>query len=224
VTGLPRRLLVTVAMVGVCSLAAQAASPEAASPDGRWRVSGDGATVLVRDGGRVVKSLPARSLGGQEDAAVSIVQHLAARRSFVIAFDGLAELWELSVDPAAAPVFDGLVHDFRSGEGLASPGFLGVRRTRLEAPVRVPLAFDARRGYVLARAAEDAPNGNARLTLLQLDIRREVAHWAVAGDPDLAGARAVQRNGRPLIELPDSRRAGATIRVDLRAATLTYGD
>jgi hypothetical protein len=212
------------AMAGMCSLAALAAPPEAASPDGRWRVSGDGATVLVRDGGRVVKSLPARSLSGQEAAAVSAVRHLSARRSFVIAFDGLAELWELSVDPAAPPVFEGLVHDFRLGEGLASPGFLGVRRTKLEAPVRVPLAFDAHHGYVLARVAEDGPGGNARLTLLQLDVRREIAQWAVAGDPDLADARAVQRDGRPFIELPDSRRGDTTMRIDLRAATLTYGD
>jgi len=222
VTRLRRWLAVTLAVVGGCSIAALAATTQATSPDGRWHVAGVGSTVVVRDGGQIVKSLPAHSLGGQEQqAVVSVVQHLAARRSFVIAFDGLAELWELSIDPAAPPLFDGLVHDFRLGEGLASPGFLGVRRTKLDVPVRT-LAVDASQAYLLLRAA-DSPDGRARLSLVQLDVRREIARWALQADPDLAAAAAATRLGRSLIDMPD-RRGGAPITIDVRAATLRQGD
>ena len=40
------------------------------------------------------------------------------------------ELWEISYDPAAEPIHDGYVHDYRMGESIAKPGFQGVRRTR----------------------------------------------------------------------------------------------
>jgi hypothetical protein len=188
-------------------------------------VAGEGAAVVVRNGeGEIVKSIPARSLAGHEVATtVTVIKYLAARRSFVVGFAGLAELWELSVDPAAPLLFDGMVHDFRLGEGLASPGFLGVRRTRLDAPVR-ELAIDARHAYALTRAIEDTPDGRARLALVQLDVRREIARWEVTADPEFDSAKSVDRANHPYLDLPDRRRGGATITIDLRAATLALGD
>lgn len=186
-------------------------------------MAGGDSSVVVRDGGRAVRTLAARSLGGGEDAAVRLVRYLAARRSFVIAFDDrLPELWELSVDPDAAPVFDGLVHDFRMGEALGSQGFLGIRRTRLDAPV-VALVFDASQAYVLARFAADSRDGRTRLALLHLDVRRILAHWEIEADPDFDEPLTIQRDGRPFIEMID-RGGGPKILVDLRSAKLSYGD
>lgn len=149
------------------------AGPAASSDDGRWRVEGQGAAVVVSDGGRAVKTLPAARLDGREPSAVSDVRFLPQRRSFVMAFEALAEVWELSVDPNAPPLHDGLVHDYRMGEAIASPGFLGVRRTPLEAPVRT-LAVDARGGpYVLARSADGA------WLLINLDVRRAIGRYVV---------------------------------------------
>jgi hypothetical protein len=196
------------------------AAPEATSPDGRWRVAGADGSVLVVDAGQVVKTLPARSLDGSGGASLTVVRFLAARRSFVIAFDTLDELWELSVDPAAPPVFEGLVHDYRMGEALGSPGFLGVRRTRLDFPAR-ELAVDASQAYVVLRGA-DAPDGRTQLALAQLDVRRVIARWTLAAEPDLAAARSFSdARGRLLIEMPDRRAAGGPpITVDVRAAAL----
>jgi len=154
------------------------AAPDAISADGRWRVEGQGSSVVVLDAGRTVRTLPARRLGGNEDASAVAVRYLPARRSFVIAFDTLAELWELSVDPNAPPVFDGLVHDYRMGEGVASPGFLGVRRTPLPAPVGA-LAVDANNNaHVLARGAD-------AWWLINLDIRRPITRFELAPNPEL---------------------------------------
>lgn len=206
-----------------CLSGVAAAATEAISPDGRWTVSGGDGHVVVRDGGRVVRKLAARSLGGNEDAAVHAVRHLAARRSFLISFDHrLPELWELSIDPAAAPVFDGLVHDFRMGEALGSPGFLGIRRIRLETPPGA-LGVDASQAYVLVRSSANTPEGQVQLVLLNLDVRRSIARWEVDADPDFANLVELERRGRPLIALPD-RRGGPKLVVDPRAASLSYGD
>jgi hypothetical protein len=159
------------ALLGVIALRAVAA-PEAVSADGRWRVVGEPAAVVVYDGAERVRTLAARELQGGAGGAPRQVQYLPARRSFVISFHApMRELWELSVDPAAAPVFDGLVHDHRMGEAIGAPGFLGVRRTPLDDPVDA-LAADAAGGpYVLVRSA-------GVWLLIQLDVRRAIARYA----------------------------------------------
>jgi hypothetical protein len=165
-----RRALLAGALAGLACTWTLAA-PVATSADGRWRIEGRDGAVLVFDGERLAKTLPAQRLGDNERAGLVDVVYLPARRSFVIAFDTLPELWELSVDPQAPPVHDGLVHDYRMGEAIASPGFLGVRRTPLAAPLRA-LAADARGGaYVLARSADGA------WLLINLDVRRAIGRY-----------------------------------------------
>lgn len=159
------------AVLALAAASAAVASPEASSGDGRWRVAGDGDSVVVFDQGRPAKTLPARSLQGREAGAVREVRYLAARRSFVVAFDEpLRELWELSIDPDAPPVHDGLVHDWRLGEALPSPGFLGVRRTPLGAPALALAADAAGSAYVLVRTPE-------AWLLVNLDVRRAIARY-----------------------------------------------
>jgi len=136
----------------------------------------------VFDTGQPVKTLPARALSGDSASAISAVRYLPQRRSFVIAFDTLPELWEISVDPNAAPVHDGLVHDYRMGEAIAAPGFLGVRRSLLSAPARA-LAIDAgNNAHVLARSA-------GAWWLVNLDIRRAITRFEVSANPALEGQR-----------------------------------
>ncbi len=153
------------ALAACCGIAL--AAPAAESSDGRWRVEGQGHAVVVFDTGQPVKTLPARALSGDNASAVSAVRWLPQRRSFVIAFDTLPELWELSVDPNAPPIHDGLVHDWRMGEAIAAPGFLGVRRTALDAPART-LDTDARGAAYLTVQTPDA-----RL-VVNLDVRRVI--------------------------------------------------
>lgn len=193
----------------VCCSLAQAA-PGATSADGRWRVEGLDRTVVVRDGDRTVKTLPARSLSAADSGRAVSMLYLPRRRSFAIGFDaGLPELWELSVDPDAPAVFDGLVHDYRMGEAVASPGFLGVRRTRLDATV-LSFVADASNAYLLALASDGS------LVLLNLDVRRAIARWAIAdADPDLAAAQAVGST----IVVPD-RRGTTPLVIDVRAPAL----
>lgn len=169
-----------IACLGALSLVAlstRAAEPaQASSPDGRWQLRAEGHALVVLDRGERVKTIDASRRDGQQRSTVAEIHAVPQRRSFVIAFDTLAELWELSIDPNAEPVFDGLVHDWRLGEGIAEPGFLGVRRTPLGRPLR-ELQIDDSGAFVLGREP-DASGLRGALRLVQLDVRRAIARFA----------------------------------------------
>ncbi len=177
-----------------------AAPPEVDTVDGRWRAEShdEGGTLVLRAAdGTVQRRLPARSLDGTRRGTITAIADLPRRRSVAVGFDGLDELWEVSLDPAAPPIFDGLVHDYRMGEAIATPGFL--------APRRIPLA-----GRVLAlRAGAQAPQllvlfgGEApALHLVNLDVRRSLNRVPVPPGADLAAAPWDDTAATPRLRLP----------------------
>ncbi len=207
------------ALVGVLLAASvQAAPPTVTSADGRWRIVADGHTLTVFDAaGRSVRSHIAAAADGSGRSAATAVFDAAPRRSFVVIFETLAELWEISYDPNAEPIYQGLVHDYRLREGIAEPGFLNVRRTRLDAPLR-DAGFDRSHAFVVARAP-DLADGQAVIYLVQLDVRRTIAVFTLRGDPDTAAVWRVRRDGREILEVPD-RQGGPSLQIDPRAARL----
>lgn len=213
-------------LVWAVTLSAQAAlaaqTLQATSADGRWRVVAEGTTIVIEDtvGAERPRSLRVAALDGSGTSEVASIHDAAPRRSFVIAFRTLPELWELSYDPRAEPIYDGFVHDYRMGEGIAIPGFLNPRRTKLESPLQ-GLVFDRSHAFVLGRAGAGA-DGRAQLHLVQLDVRRVIARFAVAGDPDMSAARALDGIGRSEIRVPD-RTGGAATVVDVRNARIVPG-
>lgn len=99
-----------------------------------------------------------------------VIRTHAKRQSFVVAFGACSELWEISYNPQAEDIFDGLVHDYRNHEGLARPGFLGVRRTLLAQPLD-DLLIDTETPHVLGRARWHQSD----VHVINLDIRKERA-------------------------------------------------
>ena len=174
-----------------------AAQPAATSGDGRWRLeAGEPASLHLSDaGGQRVRSWPAAALDGSRPSAVSDLRDNPARRSFLASFATLPELWEISYDPDAGPIFDGLVHDYRMGEGIARSGFLGVRRIPLEAPLTV-LAIAGQGRHVLGTT----PAGDGRVTLdvVHLDVRRRIARVPLQVTPAAGSAALFLREGREL--------------------------
>lgn len=152
----------------------------ALSADGRWLLAGHAqphSLVLLDAQLEPVRSYRTGALAGGASSAVAGVWHAPARRSFVVSFDELPELWELSYDPAAAPIYDGLVHDYRMGEAVATAGFLGVRRTPLEHPLPLLLGDTTLRHVagIAARRADPADEtSGASVEIINLDIRRRV--------------------------------------------------
>ncbi|HMN20478.1 MAG TPA: cytochrome D1 domain-containing protein [Ottowia sp.] len=186
----------------------------ALSSDGRWLLAGNEApaSVLLFDADLNLASWHgASALDGRQVSAVSALADAAPRRSFVVAFERLAELWEISYDPRAEPIYDGLVHDYKMGEGIAKPGFLNMRRTPLEAPF-TDLGFDPDTRLVLGRLRPAAGDGaEARVQVVHLDVRRKIAEFALAGQPRLGAATPLRRGDGVLLAVPNA----ATAMIDL---------
>jgi hypothetical protein len=148
------------------------ASAIVASSDGRYlaiAVASPPSLVVLDRNLRVERKLPALDVDGRRTSAVAAVIDMPNRRSFLAALPGLPEVWEVSYDDAAPPIFPGLVHDYRFGEAIAVPGKLNPRRVPLEAPVD-DLFADPGGADVLGSAY-----GSSRVQVLNLHVRRRIA-------------------------------------------------
>jgi hypothetical protein len=148
------------------------------APDGRWVALAHGEVLTLFDRtGRDSLTLPGTDRAGRLHARCTQLLALPGRRSIIAVWPGLGELWELSLDPAATPVFDGLVHDYRLGEGIAASGYRHPRRTVLGAPGAPVPWFHA----VAPGVAWLAGTLGDRLQVWHLDVRRRIADWALPG-------------------------------------------
>jgi mono/diheme cytochrome c family protein/DNA-binding beta-propeller fold protein YncE len=178
----------------------------AVSGDGRWVMAANYLphTLALFDAGlNLVKTFAATTLDGKASSRVSAVYDAAPRGSFVVAMKDVPELWEISYDPKAEPIFDGYVHDYRMGEGVAKPGYLGVKRTLLDEPLE-DFFFDQSYRYALGatrpeRSAAERPSAQ----VVNLDIRRKVADLPIAGMPHLGSGITFAWNGTTVLASPN---------------------
>jgi hypothetical protein len=157
------------------------------SGDGRWWLVADRQQprlLLFSADGQLRRDWVVASLDGRQRSRVAALQASSPRRSFVVALQDLAELWEISLDPQAEPVYDGLVHDYRMAEAVATPGYLGLRRASLARPLQ-DFRIDPSGQLVLGVGAADATGGDA-LEVIHLAVRRRVARLLLDGPADLA--------------------------------------
>ncbi len=141
----------------------------AASPDGRWVAAAHGEALSLLDaGGKPLASFEGSDLARTFRGAATALFMLPQRRSFVATWPALGEVWEISVDPQAAPIFDGLVHDYRMGEAIARPGYLGARRAPLGRPLPEFTFADAHVPWL-------AGTLGAEVMVMHLDVRRRIA-------------------------------------------------
>lgn len=161
----------------------------AASDDGLWILIAHGQGLSLLDAsGRVVKAFEGTDLSRRRRGAAQALFHLPQRRSFLASWPELGELWEISLDPGAPPIFDGLVHDYRMAEAIANPGYLGARRAPLGVPMPA-LSFADRRVPWVAGVLQDA------VAVVHLDVRRRIALLPVPGALPQAALLRTDRNG-----------------------------
>jgi dihydro-heme d1 dehydrogenase len=176
----------------------------AVSGDGRWVMAANyfPHTLALFDADlNLHKTYAAATLDGRSSSRVSAVYDAAPRKSFVVALKDLPELWEVSYDPKAEPIFDGLVHDYKMGEGIAKPGYLGIRRTRLDEPLD-DFFFDQSYRHVLGATR---PRGDATTSaqVVNLDVRRKIAELPIAGMPHLGSGITFEWNGTTVLASPN---------------------
>ncbi|HYR01046.1 MAG TPA: cytochrome D1 domain-containing protein [Casimicrobiaceae bacterium] len=168
----------------------------AVSSDGKWVVAGNYLphTVVLLDARdlSLVRLIPAADRAGRS-SRVSAVYDAAPRRSFIVALKDVPELWELPYDPKAPPVYEGYVHDYRMGEGLAEKGPFPVRRIALD-DVLDDFFFDAPYDHLIG-ASREAGKGQ----VVNLNVRRKIATVDLPGLPHLGSGITWEWNGTPVV-------------------------
>ena len=154
-------------------------------------VSGDGKWVMVAnylphslvllDAGdlSLVKVIPTLNAAGDKTSRVSAVYDAAPRKSFVAALKDVPEVWEISYDPEAEPVAEGLVHDFQYKEGHFTPGMFYPRRTLLKD--YLDDFFFTQTYHEILGASRSASKGQ----VIFLDGRKKIADLDLPGMPHL---------------------------------------
>lgn len=179
----------------------------AVSADGRYVMVANylpGNLVLLDADLQLVKIIPAQSLDGKEQSRVSAVYDAAPRKSFVAAMKDMPEVWEISYDEQAAPIFDGYVHDYKMKEGIALPGFLNPRRTRLDT-VLDDFFFDQTYRNVMGSSRE----GQGQV--VNLDVRRKIGDLDLSGMPHLGSGITWHRDGRTVMASTNLRENAITV-------------
>lgn len=120
---------------------------------------------------------PVHDLAGQRSGWATHALAHEARRSLVLPVPALGEVWEISLDPQAPPLHDGLVHDHRMGEAIARPGHYGVRRLPLREPDdEVPQHLHGARQQAWVYGPV-----RAGMAVLNLDVRRRLVTLPAEG-------------------------------------------
>lgn len=192
-----------------------------------WQVSsGDGLLVLqaqaeppcllVFDGrpgahGAPLHAIVPAARDGRVATHIAALRTAPLRRSFIVAPADLPELWEISYDPHAEDLYDGLVHDYRFGEGVPRRGFLGLRRILLPEPLAV-FVLDPHEAEAWGLAAAP-PAGSGEGQVINLDVRRRVAVMPAAEmreamasrhRPEASGPRVLDAASAPQAPAPSA--------------------
>ncbi len=156
----------------------------AVSGDGKWIMVANylpnNLVLLDANDLALKKIIPAVSLRGEKKhSRVSAVYDAAPRQSFVAAMKDIPEVWEISYDPKAEPVADGLVHDYKLGEGDFKPGQFTPRRIYLDDYLD---DFFFTQSYdELMGTSRDTAKGQ----VINLDVGRKIADLDISGMPHL---------------------------------------
>lgn len=188
----------------------------AVSGDGRWVMAANYLpnTLSLFDADlNLVRSYSATSLDGKRTSRVAAVYDATPRHSFIVTLKDMPELWEISYERQAEPIYDGLVHDYKMGEGMAKPGFLEIRRTPLEEPLE-DFFFD--QSYRHAVGSTRSEGGKAvAAQVVNLDVRRRIASFPLSGTPHLGSGIAFAWKDTMVLASLNLKDAGVTV-VDMK--------
>lgn len=148
--------------------------------------------------------------GKGHSSRVSAVYDARPRKSFVAALKDIKEVWELSYDENAPPVYDGLVHDYRMGEGIPVPGPFPPRRILLDD--YLDDFFFVPDYSALVGASRDGVRGQ----VVNLDVRRRIATIDLPGLPHLASGISWTYKGRTVLATPNLREGVVSV-IDMKS-------
>ncbi len=183
----------------------------AASSDGRWIIAGNylpHSVVILRASDLSPYEVIPVANGKGETSRVSAVYNAPPRQSFIVALKDIKEIWELSYDPDAPPIYGGFVHNYRVGEEegiVVDEQPFGIRRIKINDYLD-DFFFDPAYAEVIG-AARNAKNGQ----VVNLDARRKVADLDLAGLPHLGSGITWRRDGRLVMATPHLKEAAVSV-------------
>ncbi len=124
----------------------------------------------------------------------------------------MPEIWEIATDPAAPPVYSGLVHSHEHGmiEALpSSQGLFALRRIEVPEPLD-DFFFDPPYRNLIGSARE----GKAAI-VVNLNVGRDIKRLELPGLPHLGSGIAWTRNGAPVMATPHLREGKISV-IDMR--------
>lgn len=179
----------------------------AVSSDGRFAMAANyfPHTLVVLDTRDLT---PIRVIEVKDDSGkssrVSAVYDAAPRKSFVAALKDIPEVWELSYDDNAPPLYTGLVHDYQQGEGMPAPGPFPPRRLRLEDYLD-DFFFDASYEHLVGSSRDGGGQ------VINLDAGRKIASIGLPGLPHLGSGISFDYQGRTVMASPNLKEGVVTV-------------
>jgi hypothetical protein len=181
----------------------------AVSSNGKWLLAANARpntlTVLHAGGLGLFKII---NVAGSDGSALEVaaVHDAGPRQSFIVAMQDAREVWELSYDPEAAPVYGNFVHSYRAGqvEGVVVEEQPFARRRLVLAERLTGFFFDPAYAEVIAGVL----GGGA---VYNLDARRRVTRLDLAGAPRFTKATSWAYGDRWVMAVPDARQASIDI-------------
>lgn len=182
----------------------------AVSGDGKWVMVGNFLphTLVVLNAADLS---PARVIAVADakgrSSRVSAVYTAPPRRSFVVALKDVKEVWELSYDPDAEPVYAGLVHNYEPGQTEAVGAEKQPFARRRIATEDYMDDFFFNQGYTeLIGASRDGKGA-----VYNLVVGRKIADLDLPGMPHLGSGITWVRDGVPILATPNLK--GAVVSV-----------
>src|SRR5574339_628194 len=129
------------------------------------------------------------------------------RNSFIAALKDVPEVWEISTDPDAAPVYGGMVHSYERGmvEALpSSQGLFALRRIEVPEPLD-DFFFDPAYRNLIGSARD----GHA--VVVNLTVGRDIKRLEMPGMPHLGSGISWTWDGRPVMATPHLREGKISI-------------
>ena len=158
----------------------------------------------------LVRIIPVADRNGEQTSRVSAVYTAVPRDSFIVALKDLKEVWEISYLDDPPTVYNGYVHDYRSGEAIAETGRFPVRRIELEDYLD-DFFFDPPYRNLIGAA-----RGGGKGRVVNLIVGREIASLDLGGLPHLGSGITWSREGREVLATPNLR-AGVVSVIDLQS-------
>jgi len=152
----------------------------------------------------LIKVIPATDDFGK-GSRVSAVYTAPPRRSFIVALKDIKEVWEISYADHPPPVYGGLVHDYRLGEGLAEPDHFPIRRIKLDDYLD-DFFFDQSYEHLIG-ASRDGNKGQ----VVNLIVGRKIADVDLPGLPHLGSGITWPWNGTTVLATPNLREGMVSI-------------